>query len=69
MNDDSREQSETAGLVTAAQAGDKIAFGRLVPLYQRQAMGVALGTYWPTCTMLPRSSRRPSLRPTWALAV
>jgi RNA polymerase sigma-70 factor (ECF subfamily) len=43
MNDDSREQSGIAELVKAAQAGDKMAFGRLVQSYQRQAMGLALG--------------------------
>jgi len=43
MNDDGREQSEVAELVKAAQAGGKTAFDRLVQLYQRQAMRVALG--------------------------
>jgi RNA polymerase sigma-70 factor (ECF subfamily) len=43
MKDGSREQDETAGLVRAAQAGDKAAFDRLVQLYQRQAVGFALG--------------------------
>lgn len=43
MNDGSREPSGTTELVRAAQAGDKMAFSRLVPLYQRQAVGLALG--------------------------
>ena len=43
MKDDGREQSETAGLVRAAQAGEKAAFDRLVLLYQRQAVALALG--------------------------
>ncbi len=43
MNDDGREQSETVELVKAAQAGDKAAFNGLVQLYQRQAVGLALG--------------------------
>jgi len=43
MNDGSREQSETARLVRAAQAGDRAAFNPLVQLYQRQAVGLALG--------------------------
>jgi RNA polymerase sigma-70 factor (ECF subfamily) len=43
MNDGGREHSETAELVRAARAGDKTAFDRLVQLYQRQAVGLALG--------------------------
>jgi len=43
MNEGGREQSETAALVRAAQAGDRTAFNQLVQLYQRQAVGLALG--------------------------
>ncbi len=43
MKDDGREQIETVELVRAAQAGDKAAYNRLVQLYQRQAVGLALG--------------------------
>ncbi len=43
MKDDGREQNDTVELVRTAQAGDKAAFSRLVQLYQRQAVGLALG--------------------------
>jgi RNA polymerase sigma-70 factor (ECF subfamily) len=43
MKDDGREHGETVELVRATQAGDKAAFNRLVQLYQRQAVGLALG--------------------------
>ena len=43
MKDDGREHNETVELVRAAQAGDKAAFNGLVQLYQRQAVGLALG--------------------------
>jgi len=43
MKDDGRELSETVVLVKAGQTGDRAAFDRLVQLYQRQAMGLALG--------------------------
>ncbi len=43
MKDDGRELSETVALVKAGQTGDRAAFDRLVQLYQRQAMGLALG--------------------------
>jgi RNA polymerase sigma-70 factor (ECF subfamily) len=43
MNNVGQEQDETVRLVRASQAGDKMAFGRLVLLHQRQAVGLALG--------------------------
>jgi RNA polymerase sigma-70 factor (ECF subfamily) len=43
MMDVGQGQDEVAGLVQASQAGDKAAFGRLVLLHQRQAVGLAFG--------------------------
>ena len=43
MKDTCQEQDEIVRLVRASQAGDKVAFDRLVLLHQSQAMRVALG--------------------------
>jgi RNA polymerase sigma-70 factor (ECF subfamily) len=43
MNDISQEQDEIVQLVCASRMGDKAAFERLVLLYQRQAVALALG--------------------------
>lgn len=43
MVDVGTEPDEVLRLVQASQAGDKVAFDRLVLLHQRQAMGLALG--------------------------
>ena len=43
MKDAGPEQDEVVRLVWASRAGDKAAFGRLVLLYQRQAVGLAFG--------------------------
>jgi RNA polymerase sigma-70 factor (ECF subfamily) len=43
MKDAGPEQEEVRRLVWASRAGDKAAFDRLVRLYQRQAVGLALG--------------------------
>jgi RNA polymerase sigma-70 factor (ECF subfamily) len=42
MKDHGQGQGEIVKLVKASQAGDKVAFDRLVQLHQRQAMRVAL---------------------------
>ncbi len=43
MTDHDQRQSETVKLVKASQAGDKVAFGGLVRLYQEQALRLATG--------------------------
>lgn len=43
MKDDNQRHDEIVRLVRASQAGDKVAFDRLVQWHQRQAMRVALG--------------------------
>ncbi|UCD49867.1 MAG: sigma-70 family RNA polymerase sigma factor [Phycisphaerales bacterium] len=43
MTDDGRRKSGIAALVRASQAGDKVAFDRLVRLHQQQAMRLATG--------------------------
>jgi RNA polymerase sigma factor (sigma-70 family) len=43
MQDIGQGQEEIVRLVRASQAGDKVAFGRLVQLHQRQAMRAAFG--------------------------
>ena len=43
MKDAGPEQDEVFRLVWASQTGDRAAFGRLVALHQRQAVGLAFG--------------------------
>jgi RNA polymerase sigma-70 factor (ECF subfamily) len=43
MTDHGQRQSDVVELVKASQAGDKVAFGRLVSLYQKRAMRLATG--------------------------